>query len=166
MTEAALPAPDDAPRKGGRGGLLIGAILAIVLGGAGFGTVYAGLVDPLAISRGGSPKPVTAGHGAEAGGEIFLPLDPITVSLAPGQGARHLRLAATIETAPGLMPTVEAFKPRILDVLIGYLRAVDVAELEDPAAMPRLRAQMLRRVQLVAGGDDVRDILVTEFILN
>lgn len=169
MTDAALPAPDDAPTGGGRKGLLIGAILALVLGGAGFGAVYAGLLDPLALTGGVSSKPAAgygAGHGADAAEGIFLPLDPITVSLAPGQGPRHLRLTATIETAPGLLAAVETFKPRVLDVLIGYLRAVDTADLEDPAAMPRLRAQMLRRVQLVAGGDDVRDILITEFILN
>jgi flagellar FliL protein len=51
-------------------------------------------------------------------------------------------------------------------VLNGYLRAVDAADLEDPAALVRVRAQMLRRVQLVTGEGRVRDLLVTEFLLN
>jgi flagellar FliL protein len=56
--------------------------------------------------------------------------------------------------------------PRVLDVLNSYLRAVEVAELEDPAALVTLRAQMLRRIQLVTGPDRVRDVLITEFVLN
>jgi flagellar protein FliL len=56
--------------------------------------------------------------------------------------------------------------PRIVDVLNGYLRAVEVREFEDPAALVRLRAQMLRRVQIVTGEGRVRDLLVTEFVLN
>jgi flagellar FliL protein len=56
--------------------------------------------------------------------------------------------------------------PRILDVLNTYLRAVDVRDLEQPAAIARLRAQMLRRIQVVTGEGRVRDLLITEFILN
>ena len=56
--------------------------------------------------------------------------------------------------------------PRIVDVLNTYLRAVEVRDLEEPAAMARLRAQMLRRVQVVTGEGRVRDLLVTEFVLN
>ena len=56
--------------------------------------------------------------------------------------------------------------PRVLDTLNTYLRAVDVADLENPAALAKLRAQMLRRVQVVTGEGRVRDLLVTEFVLN
>ena len=56
--------------------------------------------------------------------------------------------------------------PRIVDVMNGYLRALDAAELENPAALVRLRAQMLRRIQIVTGEGRVRDLLITEFVLN
>jgi flagellar FliL protein len=32
--------------------------------------------------------------------------------------------------------------------------------------MARLRAQMLRRIQVVTGEGRVRDLLITEFVLN
>ena len=51
-------------------------------------------------------------------------------------------------------------------MLNGYLRAVEVADLEDRTALVRLRAQMLRRVQIVTGEGRVRDLLVTEFVIN
>ncbi len=182
MSEAA-PAPKGKPKS-----LLIGLALGLLLGGAGFGAVYTGKFDPVALLGGkerdkehaavpaedadAESHAVVAESGGGRGGYEaeglgnFLPLDPITVSLAPDQSARHLRLTAQIETAPGAFETVAALKPRILYALNSYLRAVDVAELESPAAMPRLRAQMLRRVRLVGGGEAVRDILITEFILN
>jgi flagellar FliL protein len=48
----------------------------------------------------------------------------------------------------------------------GYLRAIDPAELDEPATLLRIRAQLLRRIQLVTGDGRVRDLLVTEFVLN
>ncbi len=53
-----------------------------------------------------------------------------------------------------------------MDILNGYLRAVDVRDLEDPSALIRLRAQMLRRIQIVTGEGRVKDLLIMEFVLN
>jgi len=43
---------------------------------------------------------------------------------------------------------------------------VETKDLEDPLALVRLRAQMLRRVQMVTGEGRVRDLLITEFVIN
>jgi flagellar FliL protein len=97
---------------------------------------------------------------------VFVPLDPLVISL-PGNGGRvHLRFTAQLEVAPEYALEVEAVKPRIVDVLNSYLRAVRVAELEDPAILIKLRGQMLRRVQIVTGEGRVRDLLIMEFVLN
>ena len=57
--------------------------------------------------------------------------------------------------------------PRVLDVLNTYLRAVDVKRPRGRRPRcARLRAQMLRRIQVVTGEGMVRDLLVTEFVLN
>jgi flagellar FliL protein len=61
---------------------------------------------------------------------------------------------------------VTAILPRVVDVLNSYLRALEISDLEDPAALTRLRAQMLRRVQIVAGPGQVNDLLVMEFVMN
>ncbi|EPX84174.1 Flagellar basal body-associated protein FliL [Rubellimicrobium thermophilum DSM 16684] len=71
-----------------------------------------------------------------------------------------------METAPADAEAVNALVPRIVDVLNGYLRAVSPEELAAPDALLRLRSQMLRRVQVVAGGTRARDLLVMEFVLN
>ena len=77
-----------------------------------------------------------------------------------------MRFSAQLEVPPDRVIEVEGIKPRIVDVLNGYLRAVETADLEDPAALVRLRAQMLRRVQIVAGEGRVSDLLIMEFVMN
>lgn len=140
--------------------LLIGVVLAAVLGGAGFYATYSGMLD------GGQASEEATGHEVEPVDVAFIPIEPILVSVS-GEGApRHLRFRANVEVEPGEVAAVEALMPRILDVLNGYLRAVETAEIERPTALIRIRAQMLRRIQLVVGGDRVRDLLISEFVLN
>lgn len=158
VIETAAPA-----RRRGKG-LLFGALAALALGGGGFYAARSGMIDPAGLVAG-----LGGGHGAEHGAApevAFVPLEPIMISLPPGASARHLRFSAQIEVEPGMTAEVAALSPRIVDALNTYLRAVDVRDLENPAALPRLRAQMLRRVQVVAGAGRVRDLLVAEFILN
>ena len=88
------------------------------------------------------------------------------ISLPPGASARHLRFTGQLEVEPEHAAEVAQLMPRILDVLNTYLRAVEVRDLEQPASIARLRAQMLRRVQVVTGEGRVRDLLITEFVLN
>ncbi len=96
----------------------------------------------------------------------FVPMEPIAISLAPGASAKLLRFSGQLEVAPESAAEVAGLMPRVLDVLNTYLRAVDVQDLEEPAALVRLRAQMLRRVQVVTGEGKVRDLLITEFVLG
>jgi flagellar FliL protein len=88
------------------------------------------------------------------------------IALPGRQNREHLRFTAQLEVPPDRVSEVESIRPRIVDVLNGYLRAVDLTDLEDPTALMRLRAQMLRRVQVVAGEGRVNDLLIMEFVLN
>ncbi|WP_112320724.1 flagellar basal body-associated FliL family protein [Oceanibium sediminis] len=132
---------------------LLGAILA---GAAGFGVTYTGVLDGI-----GGPEKVTVDRSYS-----FVPLDPLMISLGPDANARTLKFTAQLEVEPGAEAAVTAHVPRILDVLNTYLRAVDEAELADPGALPLLRAQMLRRIQIVVGDAPVRDLLILEFVMN
>ena len=96
----------------------------------------------------------------------FVAMEPIAISLKPGSGAKLLRFTGQLEVAPESAAEVAGLMPRVVDVLNTYLRAVEVRDLEEPAALVRLRAQMLRRVQVVTGEGKVRDLLVTEFVLG
>lgn len=157
MAEADAP-QDVAPKKRSKLPLILGGVAMLALGGGGFYATYAGLI----LAPVDDPAPKVAALPDIA----FVAVDPVTISLGPGASSRYLRFTAQLEVASPYIAEVKLLLPRILDVLNGYLRAIDVAELEDPAAMVRLRAQMLRRIQIVTGEGRVRDLLVTEFVLN
>jgi len=162
MSEAVVSDAEPAGKPKRKLGLVVGLIGALALGGAGFYATRTGLIAPPRF--GGAADD---GHGAAAGpAASFVAIEPILVSLGPGARAKHLRFAGHLDVAPDAAAAVQAEMPRIVDALNTYLRAVEVRDLEDPAALTRLRAQMLRRVQIVTGAGEVRDLLVTEFVLN
>lgn len=139
--------------------LIIGFILALIGGGAGFYATFSGMLHGSA--------PVQSGLSPEALPDIgFVPIDPILISLGASGQSRHLRFSAQLEVAKAHVADTQMLMPRVLDVLNGYLRAVEISDLENPASLMKLRAQMLRRVQMVTGEGRVRDFLITEFVLN
>lgn len=161
----------EAPAKKSKMPLILGLVLALVGGGGGFFAVSSGMIgggadEHAATSEDGSGHAPTDEHGAQAVSvpPSFIPLEPMVISLQGAQ--KYLKFTAQVEVDPAAQAEVTAIVPRIVDVLNGYLRAVDTTELADPAALMRLRAQMLRRVQVVAGTDKVRDLLIMEFVLN
>lgn len=151
---------DEALKKRSKKPLLIGVVLALVLGGAGFYATWAGLIFEAGTKDEGEAEP------GPLQGIAFVPLETMVVSLGSDSGSEHLRFTAQVEVVDSATADVTLLKPRILDVLNSYLRAIDTAAIEDPRAMAQLRAQMLRRVQIVTGEGRVRDLLITEFVLN
>ena len=156
-----LTAETAPPSKRGTKSMLLGLVGAVILGAGGFAVTYLGLIPLPGIGS------QADNHAVAPLPEVgFVALDPLTVSLGTASTARHLRFAAQLETAQPYVDEVHQMAPRILDVLNSYLRAVEVAQLEDPAMLSRLKAQMLRRIQIVTGEGRVTDLLISEFVLN
>ena len=151
-------------RSGGRAALLIGLVVMLALGGAGFWSTYSGVVA-IPVTGGSGGSSVSGGAAGETP-VAFVPLETLTVTLGPSARSRHLRLGVTLEVAPEAKEEVTRLKPRVLDVLNTYLQAIDERDVEKPAALARIRAHMLRRIQIVTGPGRVQDLLVTEFVLN
>ncbi|MFS4436735.1 flagellar basal body-associated protein FliL [Paracoccaceae bacterium GXU_MW_L88] len=150
---------DSPPEKPKGKAMILVSILAFLLAaGGGFYASTKGLIP----SFKGEKK-------AETDTELpvaFLPIDRIVVTLSGRAYAKQLVFSGSLEVAPENLAIVEALKPRILDILNGYLRAVDETELADPAQLARLRAQMLHRINLATEGVPVSNLLISEFILN
>jgi flagellar FliL protein len=147
--------------------ILVGLLLALVLGGVGFYATYSGMLGGAAADQNDSTAKVKSEAEPETLGPIsFVAIEPLVVSLSNGGSSTFLRFRGNLEVAAGQQEAVTSLMPRVMDVLNGYLRALEVTEIEDPSALIRLRAQMLRRVQLVVGNGMVHDLLVTEFVLN
>lgn len=160
MAEAEEP-QDAAPKKKSKKPLIIGLVLALLFGGGGFYATWSGLI--LAPAEEHAETAETVGPMPDV---AFVPVDPLVITLGSGAEMRHLRFTSQIEVASPHAAEVQLLLPRIVDVLNGYMRAVEVSQLEDPAALVRIRAHLLRRIQIVTGEGRVRDLLVTEFVLN
>ncbi|NOR62729.1 MAG: flagellar basal body protein FliL [Rhodobacteraceae bacterium] len=163
MADETEPEPVEEKKKGGKKGLIIGLLGAILLGGGGFYATYAGLIlgapdehDTHAAESDLPPLPEIA----------FIELEPMVVSLGSTANAKFLRFSAQLDVDPASEEAVMMVLPRIVDVLNTYLRAVSEDELGKPAALERLRAQMLRRIQVVTEHGQVKDLLITEFVLG
>jgi len=153
---------DDGQKKKSKIPIIIGLVLALVGGGGGYFAVQSGLLF-------GERKEVLddSHEVAEPMPDVaFVPVDPLIINLGSRSKNQFLRFRAQLEVGGGHEAEVTALMPRVLDILNGYLRAVDVKDLEDPSALIRLRAQMLRRIQTVTGEGHVKDLLIMEFVLN
>jgi len=149
-----------APQKRPKWPLILGVFLFLALGGGGFYAVYSGVIlFPFVGAKGSVPA---RGLSDVA----FVPIDQLTISLGKASDKNHLQFTAQLEVNANRAAEVAALSPRILDVINTYLRAVDLADLVDPDALVRLRAQLLRRIQIVTGQGYVRDLLVTQFVLD
>jgi flagellar FliL protein len=159
VTDAVLPGATAG--RGRKKTVVLGAVGAIAFGAAGFAATYFGLIptqtndDRQAVAEVGALPDVA-----------FVPIDPLLISLGPAASAKHLRFVAVLEAPASEAEELRLFLPRITDVLNGYLRAVDMDVLENPATLPRLKAQMLRRIQIVTGQGRVNDLLISEFVLH
>ncbi len=158
---------EEAPKKPSPLKILIpAAISAVVLGGvaAGVAFVMSGPGDEC-IAAGGDAayaKKETKSYEDVA----FVNLDPLVISLGPNANSEYLKISITLETTDPQKKAIEHLVPKFRDVLNTYLRAVDERDIAEPAAMIRLRAQMLRRIQLVAPPDSIENVLITDFVLN
>lgn len=162
IDELTVDTGEQPPKKASKLPLILGIVLAILGGGGGFMAVQSGLL-------GGSDDELPAEEvvlAEEMPSLAFVPLETLVINLPKNAQAKHLLFTAQLEVEPAYSQEVTDLMPRIIDVLNGYLRAVQIAELEDPTALIRLRAQMLRRVQVVVGDGRVKDILIMEFVLN
>lgn len=165
MTDATAEEAE-VPEKKGKKGLIIGLILAAAGAAGGYFLTTSGLLPFGAKSEEtyaeGDKNEVKAEPLADVG---FVNLPPVVISLSDGQ-ARHLKFHAQLEVNAPYIADVEKMLPRIMDVLNGYLRAVDVSDLEDSMALTRIRGHLHRRIEIVTGEGRVRDVLVMEFVLN
>lgn len=146
--------------------LILGAASTIALGVAATGAAFflaptAQQCAPAAVA-----DAATNGVAALAPDVIFVNLEPLVISLGPDAKSKYLKISLSLESIKAHEKDLYQLSPRIRDTLNTYLRAVAEDDLVRPSSMTRLRAQMLRRLQLAAPGANISDILITEFVLS
>ncbi|WP_306252765.1 flagellar basal body-associated protein FliL [Parvularcula sp. IMCC14364] len=158
---------EDKPKKSS--GFIGQIILAVVMGGAAFGTVYFLPQEEPPVME--CPSVFTERKEPEYKPPSldkikFVELEPLLVSLGSNPRSNTLKISLTLEADKEAGDKVLEAQPKLKDAFTAYLRAVEVAELEDPAMIVKLRAQLLRRAKVVLGPDAVHGVLITEFIVR
>ncbi|XAT59093.1 flagellar basal body protein FliL [Rhodobacteraceae bacterium IMCC1335] len=161
-----MPGPSADPSNAHRSRLRITAILSLLLA-LSFGIaaffLTQGTFQIRSVSMGILGALHTSGNSSES---AFIELDPFKVSIGDASTDRHLLFAAQLDVPRDKMRQVIHLKPRITDVLNTYLRALDLDDVRHPAALTKLRGQILRRVQLIVGDDNINDLLIMNFLIK
>lgn len=146
--------------------LLFNAAGALALGGVAAGVAFIAPIGGSSSDTVASASDTKKKQTKSYEDLVFVNLEPLVVTLGPNATSKYLKISISIETTQDHVKTIERLSPRFRDVLNTYLRAVDENDLIEPFAMTRLRAQMLRRIQVAASPDAVSDVLITDFVLN
>ncbi|GGD17564.1 flagellar basal body-associated FliL family protein [Aquisalinus flavus] len=159
---------EPAGKKGG--GLMTQLVLAVVLGCTAFGTVWF-----MPARSGGTAECAPVGDVKSTAtllpelalSEItFIEMEPMIVTLGEDASARNLRIGITLETAKADQESILFAQPKLRDAFTGYLRALEVSDIEDPNSIIRLRAQLQRRAEVILGNQSVRGVLITDFVIR
>lgn len=162
MTDASADIAEEV-KKPSKMPLILGLVAALLGGGGGFYAAFSGMI----LSSEASDTEVVEEESSGPLPDVaFIEVDPIIVSLGTPSEGRHLQFRTQLEVPSRHADDVRVLLPRVVDVLNGYLRALEPRDVEAASSLTRLRAQMLRRVQIVAGADRVDDLLIMEFVVN
>jgi flagellar protein FliL len=158
MTEQATTA--EAPQRKGRGKLLLLVGLPVLLGGAGAGAWFAGLIP------GGKEAPPATAAAAEK--PVFVDMPDIVANLnVPGRRSSYIKLRSKLEVARAAdARALQEAMPRIQDLFTTYLREVRPEELRGSAGTYRLREELMVRASLAAPPAQVTDVLFVELLLQ
>jgi flagellar protein FliL len=152
---------NDAKPKKSKLGLILVIVGILLAGGGGVAVGYLGLIPPDLLGK--SKKEVKL---PDIDNTVFITLPAIIIPLGDHANAKHLRAIFSIETDPNYTKRIDKLKPRLMDMLNTYLRAVEEKELTQPERFQNLQAQMLRRARLVAGENAIKNLLVQDFVLQ
>ncbi|MCX7565771.1 flagellar basal body-associated FliL family protein [Sulfitobacter sp. F26169L] len=156
--------PDGEEPKKSKMPLVLGLVLAFAGAAGGFYATWSGMI--LAETGDSRTESGTEEIKDPFGDIAFVEVDQMIISVNATPERRLLRFRAQLEVPKSQRDAVTKLLPRVVDVLNSYLRALEISDLEDQAALTRLRAQMLRRVQIVTGPDLVNDFLIMEFVVT
>jgi len=166
------------PRRVGlRTLLIVGGLF--LLGLAGGGVMMIGPDRLMAMVSGtadappapeGEAAPATRGADDLAGGSTVFMMDDHIVNLVSGSGpsTRFARVRVAVVYNPTLMPigTLQEKKPYLRDAFHGFLSQLTERDLEGSFGLVMIKEELLRRARVVAGGSGIREILITDLVIQ
>ena len=174
---------------------IIAPIALLVLGGGGGAAFFLMQPKPAAAADGHGAekkddghgkkddKKGGGGHGEKGGGEAdptlgkisegpdgvtFYTLPDMTANVQTADGRpTYLKLKLTLEMKDAAVAEhLQAEAPRMRDMFQAFLRELRPEEMQGSAATFQLKAELLRRVNLIAAPGKVDAVLIEEMLVN
>ena len=165
---------EGAPKKGGKKKLIIIAAGALVLllggGGAAFFMMSGGEDPPAAAADAGEAGAVEGGESAPvaAAVPVLMQLPDILVNISGQQrGSTFLKVGATLQLeSAASLPHARENTARIVDAFQGFLREMRPSDLAGSSGLLRLKEELLVRSNVALDDAPVRDVLLTELLVQ
>jgi flagellar protein FliL len=156
---------------------LIGGLFLIGL--VGGGAAYLGPDRLIAAIRGGDiPDQVTSAQGrvtaappmADSGERSILLMEDHIVNLisGPGPSTRFARIRIAVVYNPSMIPigSLQEKRPYLRDAFHGFVSQLTERDLEGTFGLVMLREELLRRARAVTGFEGIREILITDLVIQ
>ena len=108
------------------------------------------------------PKPAVPRFGR------VIALDSVVVNVAQTEGRRYLKVTVHLEVPDEekLVKEVESRKPQLLDLIVATLTKKTLSEVTAPEALDKLRDEVRERFVPALGPERVRQVFITEFVVQ
>ncbi|MCC7425961.1 MAG: flagellar basal body-associated FliL family protein [Alphaproteobacteria bacterium] len=161
-------------KKRGKGRLLLLLAVPLLLGGAGAGLWFTGILPPLLGMGGHEPAQAEAGAAAGPAGAraaaqpVFVDLPEMIVNLnTGGRRPSYLKLRAKLEVSSSAeAEAVQRAMPRLVDLFQTYLRELRPEELRGSIGTWRLREELLARANLALAPARAADVLFQDMLVQ
>jgi flagellar protein FliL len=151
--------------------------LVFIAGGAGvLILIVVGLLLSGVLGGGDKGKPheteeeiaAKAAAALQASKPVYYELPEFLVNLnSTTSRVSFLKMSVTLELRdPAAVLTMDANKPRIMDIFNTYLRELKAADVQGSAGIYRLRTELLTRLNSAIEDGSVKDILFGEIIVQ
>ena len=145
------------------------ALLAIVGGLFAAGIIGGGGKGPDGKPKQSSEEAAASAAAAIAASKpVYYELPEFLVNLNSSTGhVSFLKMSVTLELRDQLaVATMDANKPRIMDIFNTYLRELHASDVQGSAGIYRLRTELLSRLNSTIEDGSVKDILFGEIIVQ
>ncbi len=140
--------------------ILLGAVALLVLLGAGGGAYFF-------FGRKGEPVAEEA-KPQEVKASVYYNLPGFLVNMnSRGPKASFLKITVSLELNDlADVQRIQAVMPRVIDHMQAYMRELRTEDVKGAAALARVRAELVDRVNLAAQPTQVKDVLFLEVLVQ
>ena len=151
---------------------MVAMVIAALLGSFGV-SYFLGGSEPTQLAECPPPEikevkeeAETINAGIAREDQTYVELEELLITVGSEPATRYLKLSLTIATFEGEESKVRKSQPLLIDAFNGYLRSVELTQLEDPTFYPYMREQLSRRAELILGATVADGGLITDFLLR